>query len=72
MMLTGLHIESDNQADLHFSRVSDRRGPGCSLPEHIINGFLIGKEDVTIKAFLARGEVIGAEALIARTTVNGE
>jgi hypothetical protein len=72
MVLTGLHVERDYQPDLFFIIITDRRRPGGFLSEYIIDGFLICKEDVAVKAFLACGKVIGAESLITGTAVYGK
>ena len=71
-MLAGLNIKRDYQANLLFSRVANRGRPGSLLPQNVINSLFVREEDLTVKAFLAGGKIIGAEALVAGTAVDGE
>ena len=72
VVLACLDIKGDDNTDLAFRRVSDYWRPGGLLSQYVVDPFLIREEDIAVKAFLARGKIIGAETLITRTARDGE
>ena len=72
IFFSGLDIKCDNQTDLLFIGVTDGRRPGVFLTEDLVDCLFIGEEDIAIKPFLAGGQVIGAETLVAFTTGDNE